>query len=139
MTLAKPARLSALSLVAALLCGTCWLAGAATGRRYGPTTPGGHYVRVTPSSLTMAHTQRPSLTVRVEDASGQPTDDVLVRFVPSEGTITTGTSHTRGGTVSGTFTAATGSDSPRTAFVIVAVEDVEVTVFIDIVPAVFGR
>jgi hypothetical protein len=87
----------------------------------------------------MAHTQRPSLTVRVENAAGEPTDEILVRFVPSEGTITTGTSHTRGGTVSGMFTAATGSDGPRTAVVIVAVEDVEVTVFIDIVPAVFGR
>jgi hypothetical protein len=139
MTLAKPSRLSVLSLVAALVCGTCGLVFAATGHRYGPTTPSGHYVRVTPSSLTMSHTQRPSLTVKVENAAGQPTDEVLVRFVPSEGTVTTGTSHTRGGTVSGTFTAATGSDSPRTAFVIVAVEDVEVTVFIDIVPAVFGR
>jgi hypothetical protein len=75
----------------------------------------------------------------VEDAAGQPTDDVLVRFVPSEGTLTTETSRTRGGTVTGTFAVATGSDSPRTAFVIVTVEDVEVTVFIDIVPAVVGR
>jgi hypothetical protein len=139
MTLAKPSRLSALSLVAALVCGPCWLAFASTERRYGPTTPSGYYVRVTPSFLTMVHTQRPSFTVRVENAAGQPTDEVLVRFVPSEGMMTTGTSHTRGGTVSGMFTAATGSDSPRTAFVIVAVEDVEVTVFIDIVPAVFGR
>jgi hypothetical protein len=87
----------------------------------------------------VTHTQRPSLTVTVEDASGQPADDVLVRFAPSEGTITTGTSHTRGGTVTGLYTVATGSDNPRTAFVIVTVEDVEVTVFIDIVPAVFGR
>jgi hypothetical protein len=77
--------------------------------------------------------------VTVEDAAGQPTDDVLVGFVPSEGTVTTGASRTRGGTVTGTFTVATGSDSPRTAFVIVTVEDVEVTVFIDIVPAVVGR
>jgi hypothetical protein len=87
----------------------------------------------------MSHTQRPSLTVTVEDASGQFAEDVLVRFLPSEGTITTGTSRTRGGTVTGMYTASTGSDSPRTAFVIVTVEDVEVTVFIDIVPAVFGR
>jgi hypothetical protein len=53
--------------------------------------------------------------------------------------MTTGTSRTRGGSVTGTFTVATGSDNPRTAFVIVTVEDVEVTVFIDIVPAVVGR
>ena len=101
--------------------------------------PSAHYVRVTPSSLYMSHTQRPSFTVTVEDASGQPADDVLVRFAPSEGTITTGTSHTRGGTVTGMYTVTTGSDSPRTVFVIVTVEDVEVTVFIDIVPVVFGR
>jgi hypothetical protein len=87
----------------------------------------------------MAHTQQPSVAVSVEDATGQPIDDVLVRFVPSEGAMVTETSHTRGGTVTGTFTAATGSDSPRTAFVVVGVENVEVTVFIDIVPAVFGR
>ena len=109
------------------------------GRRYGPTAPSGHFVRVTPSSLAISHSQRPSFTVTVEDAAGQPTDDVLVRFVPSEGTMTTGTSRTRGGAVTGTFSVATGSDSPRTAFVVVAVEDVEVTVFIDIIPAVMGR
>jgi hypothetical protein len=79
------------------------------------------------------------LTVAVDDAAGQPVDDVLVTFAPSEGTVTTGSSQTRGGTVVGTFRAAPGSDSPRTAFVVVTVEDVEVTVFIDIVPAVFGR
>jgi hypothetical protein len=39
----------------------------------------------------------------------------------------------------GTFVAAPSSDSPRTAFLVAAVEDVEVTVFIDIVPAVYGR
>jgi hypothetical protein len=148
MTLANLARLLTLSLLAYLVGGTCWLACAATrgenqpgpaGRRYGPTAPSGHFVRVTPSSLAISHTQRPSFTVTVEDAAGQPTDDVLVRFAPSEGTMTTGTSRTRGGTVTGTFTVATGSDSPRTAFVIVTVEDVEVTVFIDIVPAVVGR
>jgi len=69
----------------------------------------------------------------------QVIDDVLVTFTPSEGTLTTGSSYTRGGTVVGTFTAAPGSDSPRTAFLVVTVEDVEVTVFIDLVPAVFGR
>jgi hypothetical protein len=66
-------------------------------------------------------------------------EDVLVTFAPSEGTVTTSSSQTRGGIVVGTFAAAPGSDSPRTAFLVAAVEDVEVTVFIDIVPAVFGR
>jgi hypothetical protein len=148
MTLANASRLVGVGVLACLVYGTWWLAFAAgrvegqsgvTGRRYGPTTPSAHYVRVIPSSLYMSHTQRPSLTVTVEDGSGQPADDVLVRFAPSEGSITTGTSHTRGGTVTGMYTVTTGSDSPRTAFVIVTVEDVEVTVFIDIVPAVFGR
>jgi hypothetical protein len=110
-----------------------------SGHRYGPTTPGGYYVRVEPRTMTMAHTQRPQLTVAVESAAGQPVEDVLVMFTPSEGTFTTGSSRTRGGTVVGTFVAAPGSDSPRTAFLIAAVENVEVTVFIDIVPAVFGR
>jgi hypothetical protein len=87
----------------------------------------------------MTHTQRPQVTVGVEDVAGQPVDDVLVSFVPSEGEFVTETSRTRGGEVTGTFTAATGSDQPRTAFIVVSVENVEATVFIDIVPAVFGR
>jgi len=111
----------------------------AAGHRYGPTTPGGYYVRVEPRAVTMSSNQNPPITVAVENAAGQPVDEVLITFTPSEGTLTTGSSRTRGGTVVGTFTAAPGSDSPRTAFLIVAVEDVEVTVFIDIVPAVFGR
>jgi hypothetical protein len=110
-----------------------------SGHRYGPTTPGGYYVRVQPRAVTMAHTQRPQLTVAVENADGQPVEDVLVTFTPSEGTFTTSSSRTRGGTVVGTFVAAPSSDSPRTAFLVAAVEDVEVTVFIDIVPAVYGR
>src|SRR2546427_10618673 len=110
-----------------------------SGHRYGPTTPGGYYVRVEPRAVTMANPQRPQLTVAVENAAGQPLEDVLVTFTPSEGTFTTSSSRTRGGTVVGTFIAAPGSDSPRTAFLVAAVEDVEVTVFIDIVPAVFGR
>jgi len=109
------------------------------GRRYGPTTPGGYYVRVQPRAMTMAYIQRPQLTVAVENAAGQPMEDVLVTFTPSEGTFTTGSSRTRGGTVVGTYVAASGSDSPRTASLVAAVEDVEVTIFIDIVPAVFGR
>jgi hypothetical protein len=87
----------------------------------------------------MSHTQRPQVTVTVSDASDQPVEDVFVGFTPSEGSITTGTSRTRGGVVTGTFRATTGSDSPRTAFVVVTVEDIDITVFIDIVPAVFGR
>ena len=107
--------------------------------RYGPTTPGGYYVRVAPRTVTMANTQRPQLTVAVENAAGQPMEDVLVTFTLSEGTFTTGSSRTRGGTVVGTYVAASGSDSPRTAFLVATVEDVEITIFIDIVPAVFGR
>ncbi len=147
MISAKPLPL----FVAGILVGLGWLAGSIAlsasqghgsqiaGHRYGPTTPGGYYVRVDPRAVTMAHTQRPQLTVAVENAAGQPLEDVLVTFTPSEGTFTTSSSRTRGGTVVGTFIAAPGSDSPRTAFLVAAVEDVEVTVFIDIVPAVFGR
>ena len=107
--------------------------------RYGPTTPGGYYIRVKPRAVTMAYIQRPQITVAVDNASGQPVDDVLVTFIPSEGAFTTASSRTRGGTVVGTFTAASGSDNPRTAFLVATVEDVEVTIFIDIVPAVFSR
>jgi hypothetical protein len=109
------------------------------GRRYGPTTSGGYYVRVEPRAITMANNQNPRVTVAVENAAGQPVDEVLVTFAPSEGTLTTGSSQTRGGTVVGTFTAAPGSDNPRTAFLVVTVDNVEVTIFIDITPAVFGR
>jgi len=111
----------------------------AAGHRYGPTTPGGYYVRVEPRTMTMSANQNPQITVAAENAAGQPLDEVLVTFTPSEGTLTTGSSRTRGGTVVGIFTAASGSDNPRTASLVVAVENVEVTVFIDIVPAVFGR
>jgi hypothetical protein len=110
-----------------------------SGPRYGPTTPGGYYVRVEPRAVTMAYMQRPQITVAVANAAGQPVDDVLVTFTPSEGAFTTASSRTRGGTVVGTFTAASGSDNPRTAFLVATVEDVEVTIFIDIVPAVFQR
>ena len=87
----------------------------------------------------MSHNQRARVTVHVEDAAGQPVNDVLVTFTASEGRMVADASHTRDGEITGDFTVATGSDSPRTAFVIVAVEDVKVTVFIDIVPAVYGR
>ena len=89
--------------------------------------------------MTMSQNHSPQVTVAVENPAGQPVDDVLVTFTPSEGALTTGSSRTRGGTVVGTFTAAPGSDGPRTAFLVLAVENVEVTVFIDIVPVVFGR
>jgi hypothetical protein len=144
MTLAKARRLVVLGLLVGCMC---WLAPVAgrdegrsgVGRRYGPTTPHGYFVRVEPSIVTLPTNRQQALTVTVEDAAGQPVDDVFVSFVPSEGTVITGTSRTRGGVVTGSYTAATGSDNPRTAFVIVAVENIEMTVFIDIVPVVFGR
>lgn len=109
------------------------------GRRYGPTSPGGYYVRVAPRAIAMAHTQRPQVTVYIENRDGQPQDDVLVSFLPSEGTVITGESNTRGGMVRGTFVVGTGSDNPRAASILITVENVDVTVFVDIVPAVFGR
>lgn len=109
------------------------------GTRYGPTTPGGYYVRVAPRAVTMSHTQRPDVTVAVETADGQPVDEVLVTFLPSEGLFTTASSRTRGGTVVGTFTAAAGSSHPHTASLVASVEDVDITIFLDIVPAVLGR
>jgi hypothetical protein len=96
-------------------------------------------VRIEPQAFSMSHSQQQQVQVRVEDAVGQPVDGVLVHFLPSEGTVTTGSSLTRGGVVTGTFAVAAGSDNPRSAFIIVTVEDVDVTVFVDIVPAVFGR
>jgi hypothetical protein len=108
-------------------------------RRYGPSTPNGYYVRLEPTVIHMAHHQPSPVTVTVEDAAGQPVDDVLVRFTPSQGQVAMASNLTRNGVVSGTYTAPTGIDVSHSAFVIVRVEDVEVTVFIDIVPAVFGR
>ena len=109
------------------------------GPRYGPTTPGGYYVQVEPRAVAIAYMQRPQITVAVANAAGQPVEDVLVTFTPSEGAFTTASSRTRGGTVVGTFTAGAGSDSPRTAYLVATVEDVAVTIFIDITPAVFQR
>ncbi|MGQ4809455.1 hypothetical protein NKDENANG_02872 [Candidatus Entotheonellaceae bacterium PAL068K] len=96
-------------------------------------------MRLAPSTLTIPHNQRARVTVHVEDTAGQPVDDVPVTFTPSEGSMAADTPYTRGGEARAAFTAATGSDSPRTAFVVVVVEDINVTVFIDIVPAVYGR
>ena len=100
----------------------------------------GYRLRVEPGLLTMRHTERPRLTVAVEDAAGQPVDDVQVDFTASEGVLTLdGSSRTQDGRVTGTFTPAYGGDNPRRAFVIVSAAGHEVTVFIDIVPAVHGR
>jgi hypothetical protein len=106
---------------------------------YGPTTPSGYRVRVEPQAVTLSHSQRQPIHVMVENEAGQPVDGVAVRFRASEGSVATDSHETQGGTVTGTFAAATGSDQPRTVFVVVTVENVKVTVFIDIVPAVFGR
>ncbi len=108
-------------------------------RRYGPTTPGGYTVRVAPQAAVMAHSQRQAIQVTIEDGAGKPANGVAVRFQASEGTVTTDASETRDGSVIGTFAVATGSDQPRTAVIAVSVEDVEITVFIDVVPAVYGR
>jgi hypothetical protein len=109
-------------------------------RYYGPTTPSGYRVRVEPQAVvTLSHSQRQPIQVTVENEAGQLVDGVAVRFRASEGNVTTDSHETRGGTVTGTFAAAPGSDQPRTVFVVVTVENVKVTVFIDIVPAVFGR
>ena len=108
-------------------------------RRYGPSTPGGYYVRVDPATIHMTHNQPAPLTVTVEDAAGQPVDDVLVHFTPSQGQLATASNLTQNGVVTATYTAPSGGDATHSAFVIVKVDDVEVTVFVDIVPAVFGR
>ena len=105
MILVKGSRLQIIGLLTCLSCWMLWLTpGLSRGgllssldRGYGPTTPGGYTVRVEPYTITMAHSQRSQLSVTVENAAGQPVDDVLVQFRPSEGTVTTGTSHTRGG------------------------------------------
>ena len=100
----------------------------------------GYRLRVEPGTLTMRHTERPRLVVSVEDASGRPVDDVKVDFTVSEGVLTPdGTGRTQDGRVTATFTPAAGADNPRRAFVVVAAAGLDVTVFIDIVPAVHGR
>ncbi len=109
------------------------------GRLYGPTTPGGYAVRILPHATTMAHSQRRAIEVYVETADGEPADGVEVRFRPSEGKVTQDHSETREGLAAGEFEVSPGSDQPRTAFIVVSVENVDITVFIDIVPAVFGR
>ena len=100
----------------------------------------GYRLRVEPGTLTMRHTERPRFIVSVEDASGRPVDDVKVDFTVSEGVLMPdGSSRTQNGRVTATFTPASGADNPRRAFVVVAAGGVDVTVFIDIVPAIHGR
>lgn len=107
---------------------------------FGEDGGSGYRLRVEPGMLTMRHTERPRLTVAVEDALGQPVDDVQVDFTASEGALTPdGSSRTQDGRVTGTFTPAYGGDNPRRAFVVVSAAGREVTIFIDIVPAVYGR
>ena len=108
---------------------------------YGPTEPSGYVVHIEPQTVTLAHSQRQVIRVAVKNAQGKPAEGVEVQFRASEGTVTPkpGSSKTRDGIVQGMFAAAIGGDEPRTAYVIVTVENIEVTVFIDIVPAVFGR
>ena len=100
----------------------------------------GYRLRVEPGTLTVRHTERPRLIVSVEDASGRPVDGVEVDFTVSEGVLTPdGTGRTENGRLTATFTPAVGADNPRRAFVVVAAGGVDLTVFIDIVPAVHGR
>ena len=107
---------------------------------YGQDDGAGFRLRVEPGTLTIRHTERPRLLVSVEDASGQPIDDVQVDFTVSEGVLTPdGSSRTRNGQVTATFAPASGADNPRRAFVVVAAGGLDVTVFIDIVPAIHGR
>ncbi len=134
MILANPARRVMRCLAAGLGCLS--FATLAHGQEGGR----GYRLRVEPGMLTMRHTERPRLTVAVEDASGHPVDDVQIAFTVSEGVVTLdGSSRTRDGRVTGTFTPAFGGDNPRRAFVVVSAAGHEVTVFIDIVPAVYGR
>jgi hypothetical protein len=107
---------------------------------YGQDEGPGYRLRVEPGALTMRHTERPRLVVSVEDDSGQPVDDLKVDFIVSEGVLTPdGSSRTQNGRVTATFTPAFGADNPRRAFVVVAAGGLDVTVFIDIVPAIHGR
>ena len=107
---------------------------------YGQDEGAGYRLRVEPGTLTMRHTERPRLVVSVEDAAGRPVDGVPVDFTVSEGAVQPdGTGRTQNGRLTATFTAAPGGDNPRRAFVVVAAGGRDVTVFIDIVPAVHGR
>src|SRR5712691_11805541 len=41
----------------------------AAGHRYGPTAPGGYYIRVEPRAVTMSQNQNPQVTVAVENTA----------------------------------------------------------------------
>lgn len=135
--------LSVASLVGLMLCWPPALSHAGLftrqSRPYGPTVPNGYTIRVDPQAVTLAHSQKQPIQVTVKDEAGQLVDGVTVHFRTSEGAIEPTTHTTQGGMVTGTFATANRGDDPRTAFIVVTVENVEVTVFIDIVPAVFGR
>ncbi len=45
-------------------------------RQYGPTSPGGYAIRVSPHATSMAHSQRRAIEVYVETPEGQPADGV---------------------------------------------------------------
>ncbi len=109
------------------------------GRQYGPTTPGGYAVWVSPHTTSMAHAQRRNIEVYVETPDGKPAAGVAVRFRPSEGVVEQNHSETRKGWATAQFEVSPGGDQPRTATIVVSVENVDITVFIDIVPAIFGR
>lgn len=109
------------------------------GRQYGPTAPSGYGVRVSPHIITMAHSQRRAIEVYVETPDGKPADGVAVRFQPSEGVVSPDHPETRDGLATGQFEVSPGGDQPRMATIVVSIENIDITVFIDIVPAVFGR
>lgn len=75
----------------------------------------------------------------METPGGKPADGVAVRFQPSEGVVTQAHPESRDGLVTGHFEVSPGGDQPRAATIVVSVENIDITVFIDIVPAVFGR
>lgn len=87
----------------------------------------------------MAHSQSLAIEVYVETSDGKPADGVAVRFQPSEGIVKQKHPETRNGRTTGQFTVSPGSDQPRTATIVISVENIDITEFIDIVPAVFGR
>jgi hypothetical protein len=96
-------------------------------------------VRVSPQAVSMAHSQSLAIEVYVETSDGKPADGVAVRFQPSEGIVKQKHPETRNGRTTGQFTVSPGSDQPRTATIVISVENIDITEFIDIVPAVFGR
>ena len=80
----------------------------------------------------MAHSQRRAIEVFVETPDGQPANGVPVRFQPSEGVVTQAHNETHNGLVAGQFEVSPGSDQPRTATILVSVENVDITVISDV-------